>query len=100
MPKIRLTPEIIQGKANELTACMEDQRQIIRDITKLIDEVVADWAGKAQEKFIAAFNEAKPIYEKFADPDLTSFVDFLNSYAMTMENLDAGQGTKTPTVGA
>ncbi len=100
MPKIRLTPEILQGKANELTGCMEDQRQIINDIAKLIDEVVADWEGQAQKKFIAAFNEAKPIYDKFADPDLRVFVDFLNNYALTMETLDAGQGTKAPVVGA
>ena len=100
MPKIRLTPEILQGKANELIACKEDQRKVIEDIARLIDEVVADWAGKAQEKFIAAFNDARPIYEKFADPDLDGFIKFLNNYALTMETLDAGQGTKAPTVGA
>ena len=95
MPRIKLTPEILQGKADQLTGCMEDQRQIIRDITNLINEVVADWEGQAQKKFIADFEEARPVYEKFADPDLTRFVEFLKSYAMTMENLDAGQGTKS-----
>ena len=102
MPKIRLTPEALQTKANELTSCMEDQRKVISDIATLINEVVEDWKGKAQEAFKAAFDEAKPVYDKFADPDMTNFIQFLNNYAKTMETLDVGQSTKAGnlTVGA
>lgn len=89
MPKIRLTPDVLQQKAGEVNQCMEDQRQIISDIASLIDEVVADWEGEAQKGFIQAFENARPTYEKFA-PDLTNFSNFLTNYSQTMSYLDVG----------
>lgn len=100
MPKIRLTPETLQAKANELEACKDDQRQVIADVATLIHDVVGDWKGKAQEAFIARFDEVKPVYDQFADPDLTEFVHFLNNYAMTMETLDVGHATRAANLNA
>ena len=89
MPKIRLTSDVLKQRAGEVTQCMEDQQEIIRTVSRVIDEVVAEWEGEAQKGFISAFNEARPVYEKFA-PDLSNFADFLNNYANTMEYLDVG----------
>ena len=94
MPKIKLTPDTLREKAGELNVCMEDQRKVISDVASLINNLVSDWQGKAQEAFIAAFEDVKPIYDKFADPDMTSFIGFLNNYANTMEDLDVGHSTK------
>ncbi len=89
MPKIRLTSDVLKQRAGEVTKCMEDQQQIIKMVSNVIDEVVADWEGEAQKGFISAFNQARPIYEKFA-PDLSNFASFLTTYADTMEYLDVG----------
>lgn len=89
MPKIRLTPEALQQKANEVTQCQEDQRKVIDDVASLINDIVADWEGEAQKGFIAAFESVRPTYEKFA-PDLSAFASFLTNYSQTMEYLDVG----------
>jgi WXG100 family type VII secretion target len=89
MPKIRLTPDVLQAKANEVTQCQEEQRQIIADVANLIQDIVADWEGEAQKGFINAFEGARPTYEKFA-PDLRAFATFLTNYSQTMEYLDVG----------
>ena len=89
MPKIRLTPDVLQQKASEVTQCMDDQRQVIADVASLIEEVVADWEGEAQKGFINAFENVRPTYEKFA-PDLSNFANFLTNYSQTMEYLDVG----------
>ena len=81
MPKIRLTPEVLQQKANEVTQCQEDQRQVIADVANLINDIVADWEGEAQKGFIAAFENARPTYEN---------ATFLTNYSQTMEYLDVG----------
>ena len=91
MPKIRLSPEVLQAKANEVRQCQEEQREIINSVQGLIDNVVADWEGEAQKGFIQAFEAAKPAYEKFA-PDLEKFADFLTNYSQTMEYLDVAGG--------
>ena len=89
MPKIRLTPEVLQQNANEDTQSQDEQRQVIADVANLIQDIVADWEGEAQKGFIAAFENARPTYEKFA-PDLTAFAQFLMNYSQTMEYLDVG----------
>ena len=89
MPKIRLTSDVLQAKANELRQCQEEQKEIINSVQGVINDVVADWEGEAQKGFIQAFDAAKPAYEKFA-PDLEKFAEFLNNYAQTMEYLDVG----------
>ena len=89
MPKIRLTPDALQEKANQVKQCQEEQRQVISDVASLIDEIVSDWEGEAQKGFINAFENARPTYDKFV-PDLEAFSEFLTNYSQTMEYLDVG----------
>ncbi|MBQ7214902.1 MAG: WXG100 family type VII secretion target [Synergistaceae bacterium] len=89
MPRIRLTSDVLKQKAGEITQCMDDQKQVINDVAKLIEEIVSDWEGEAQKGFIATFENVKPTYEKFA-PDLSDFANFLTNYANTNEYLDVG----------
>ncbi len=89
MPKIRLTSDVLKQRAGEVNQCMEDQQEIIRKVAQVIADVVADWEGEAQKGFRSAFDEARPVYEKFA-PDLSNFSQFLTNYANTMEYLDVG----------
>lgn len=91
MPKILLTPDVLREKATELTQCQEDQQQVIRDVQGLIDDIVSDWEGEAQQKFRAAFERRKVDYDKFA-PDMSRFADFLKNYSETMEYLDIAGG--------
>lgn len=91
MPKIRLNSEALQAKAKEVEQYQQEQQEIISSVAKLVDEIVSDWQGKAQEAFIAAFEAARPTYEKFA-PDLSDFAHFLTNYAQTNEYLDVAGG--------
>ncbi|MBQ6981740.1 MAG: WXG100 family type VII secretion target [Synergistaceae bacterium] len=89
MPKIRLTSDVLKQKSGEVTQCMEEQQEIIRKVAQVISDIVAEWEGEAQKAFIQKFDEARPVYEKFA-PDLSNFANFLTNYAETMEYVDVG----------
>ena len=88
MPKIMLRPEVLRHRATEIVQCMDDQTQIVRDVSMLIEDIVADWHGEAQKAFVGAFENARPVYEKFA-PDLKNFEEFLRRYAAVMEYHDS-----------
>ena len=89
MPKIKLTPEVLLKASGDIAQCEVDQQNIIATVQRLIDDVVEDWEGQAQKKFISTWESSKPAYEQFA-PDMSKFSEFLNNYANTMEALDAG----------
>ena len=99
MPKITLTPDGLREEAGKVTQCMEEQRQVIDNVAKLINEIVSDWEGDAQKGFIEAFENARPTYEKFA-PDLSNFATFLNDYSNSMEFIDLGGGSRIRGAGA
>ncbi len=89
MPKMRLTPEALLKASADIAQCQADQENILSTVQGLIDEVVSEWEGQAQKKFINAWEEKKPAYQQFA-PDMSKFSEFLNNYANTMEAVDAG----------
>lgn len=89
MPRIRVNIDVLRQKANEFTECRNEQRQIIVDVANLIQDILLDWEGEAQTGFISAFETARPMYERFSG-DTSTFVNFLNNYAGTMEHLDVG----------
>ena len=88
MPKIMLRPEVLRHRASEIVQCMDEQAQIVRDVSALIEDIVADWEGETQKSFIRAFENVRPVYEKFA-PDMGNFEEFLRRYAAVMEYHDA-----------
>lgn len=89
MPRIRVNIDVLRQKANEFTECRNEQRQIIVDVANLIQDILLNWEGEAQTGFISAFETARPMYERFSG-DTSTFVNFLNNYAGTMEYLDVG----------
>ena len=89
MPKIKVNTDALRHKANDLMQCQDDQRQIINDVANLIEDIVSDWEGKAQEGFISAFENARPVYDQF-QVDMAQFASYLEGFASTMEYLDIG----------
>ena len=84
-----ITPDVLLKASGDIAKCQTDQQDIISTVQKLIDDVVGDWEGQAQKKFISMWESSKPAYEQFA-PDMSKFSEFLNNYANTMQALDAG----------
>lgn len=91
MPKIMLSPDSLRSASTTLTNCMNEQQEVINSVANLINEVVSDWEGDAQQGFIEAFERVRPVYESFA-PDLSDFAKFLNDYSNSMEYIDLGGG--------
>ena len=89
MPKMLITPEVLLKASGDIAQCQADQEDILSTVQGLIDEVVNEWEGQAQKKFISKWDEKKPAYQQFA-PDMSKFAEFLNNYANTMETLDNG----------
>ena len=89
MPKMVITPDVLLKAAGDIDQCEADQHDIISTVQSLIDNVVSEWEGQAQKKFMSMWENSKPAYEQFA-PDMSKFSEFLKNYANTMEALDNG----------
>ena len=87
MPKIKITHETIRSAARTINQCMDDQKQIIADVAKVVELLKDGWQGEAQLGFSAAFDSARPTYEKFGE-DLSKFSQFLELYSGKMEDVD------------
>ena len=90
MPKIRVYPDALRAKANELILLGEDQREVIRYVSVIMEDL-ADWEGEAQKAFMQAFANVKPVYERFS-VDIYKFANHLVNYANTMEYIDISAG--------
>ncbi|MBQ3653088.1 MAG: WXG100 family type VII secretion target [Synergistaceae bacterium] len=93
MAEIFLTPEVLTERAASLRNTQAEQQNVIAKIQSIIDEIVAGWEGKAQQAFMSSFENKKGTYEEFSI-DMSTFADFLQSYARTMEDVDTGEATR------
>ena len=86
MPRIRVYPDALRHKAYELRLVRDDQRQIMQDVSHIIEDLFG-WEGEAQKAFMKAFERVKSVYERFA-PDIDMFANYLENYSAKMEYID------------
>lgn len=87
MPLIRLTPEAVMDASGRVANCQAQQEEIINDISRLVNDILANWEGVQKQNFQTAFEARRGTYAEFA-VDLTNFANFLSSYADTLKSID------------
>lgn len=65
--QIRVTPEILQERANEYGTASNDITTIMNNLQRLQDTLRSEWEGDAFQGFDAQFNELKPKVQNFAE---------------------------------
>ncbi len=91
--RIKLTPEALRDGAQRLSQMKADNDDVINRIDGLINGLVAEWHGEAQEAFANSYANKKATFQQFS-LDMEAFVRFLNRYAETMEEQEKMQATK------
>ncbi len=77
MAKIRITPDELRSKAQEVRGKSQEHEAVIANITSLVNGLNAEWTGAAQDAYVAKFQEMQP---RFSD-----FLELLEAYAMNMD---------------
>lgn len=90
MAEIYITLETVRDASAKLDNAQKEQESALANVQKVVDDVLANWEGKAKEAFLAAFDAKKATYKEFGI-DMSSFSKFLTSYAQTMEDVDVGE---------
>ena len=93
MAEIYITPDVLRDASAKLASAQAEQENALSTIQGVVDEILANWEGKAKEAFIAAFDEKKGTYKEFGI-DMSQFSAFLTSYSNTMEDIDIGEGQR------
>ena len=93
MAEIYITPDVLRDASAKLASAQAEQENALSTIQGVVDEILANWEGKAKEAFMAAWEEKKGTYKEFG-VDMSQFSDFLRTYSNTMEDIDVGEGQK------
>ena len=62
---ILLTPETMISQANQIRSYTQQHKEAMRKLGNLVVSLDEVWQGNAQDEFVAEFQQAKPIFDKF-----------------------------------
>ncbi len=74
---IRIRPEELRNKAQQIRAKKEQEEMIISKIATIINSLNEQWTGAAQEAYVTKFQEMQPRFEHFTE--------MIEAYATNME---------------
>jgi WXG100 family type VII secretion target len=91
--QIRITPDQMRQRANEVQRNGQDYDQTISNMGNLINGLLTEWEGQASQKFDQQFKDLKPSFDAMSQlfADLTQQ---LNSTAQALEQLDQDIASK------
>lgn len=84
---ILLTPETMISQANQIRSYTQQHKEAMRELGNLVVSLDEVWQGNAQDEFVAEFQQAKPIFDKFQSA-LMEFSDRMEHVARKMEAAD------------
>lgn len=76
--KIAVSPELLRAKAKEVRNLKGEYEETMRRVRNLVYALDQIWSGESQKAFIQSFEEAQPVFTKFANG--------LENYAATMDS--------------
>lgn len=65
MPRIVVTPELLEEKAGQVSNIKTEYDQAIQKLTVLVNGLAEIWQGDAQKKFQTRFDGMKPKFTEF-----------------------------------
>lgn len=77
MAIIQVTPELLQGKANEVRSLKANHDETMAKLKNLIMALNEQWKGEAQDAFVAKYESMQSTF--------TNFSDMLEGYAKLMD---------------
>lgn len=90
MPRIKLTPEVLEEKSNLLTNTAQRNDDVISRLDMLINGLVSDWEGEAQTEFANSYRTKRESFESFTE-EMRVFAEFLAKFADIMRQEEKRQ---------
>lgn len=87
MAKIRITPENLRQQATTLRARKTDHANAYQAMKTLVNNLVQEWEGPAQQAFVDAFNGKEAEFKKF-EADIEAFAVLMDKSANSMEQTE------------
>ncbi len=84
---IKLTPELIREGASKLMNAKNNNESAIDKLNGIIDGLVSDWHGEAQDAFAASYARKKATFQSFS-VDLEHLIEALKKFADAMESME------------
>jgi len=78
MANIKITPELLKGKAGELRGLKGEHEAVMSRIGGLVNGLSDQWTGDAQTAFLQSYQGMQPTFQKF--------VEILEGYAKLMDH--------------
>ena len=87
MALIQVTPDMLRGKADELSKLREEHEATMNQIKSLVNGINDQWKGEAQQAYVDKFNSMEGTFNQFKEM-LESFANLMRSSANTIEQAD------------
>jgi len=87
MANIKITPEMLKGKSNELRGLKTEHEAVMARITNLVNSLGEQWSGDAQQAFQQSYQGMAPTFQKFVEI-LEGYSKLMDKAAQDMESTD------------
>ena len=85
--KIKLIPSSMRSSAASIRQFRNENDEVIRKLTNLVNSLSESWRGDAQDAFVSRFAGHKIIFDQFAAA-MDEYANYIEVFASDMENID------------
>jgi len=86
--QIRISPEVMRGRAAEYRTEGEKVNEVIGRLDTLLSNLQSEWEGEASNSYAARYQELKPAFTQ-AETLIGEIATALDTIANTLEQTDA-----------
>lgn len=90
---IKLTPALLKDGAAELLKAKADNENAISNLNAIVDGLISDWHGEAQDAFANSYARKKQTFQTFT-LDIEKLANALEKFAQVMEDQEKLQAGK------
>ena len=87
MSTIKITPDVLRGKANEVRSLRAQHDDVIKRMRSLVNGLSDSWLGQAQSAFVSQFESMQSTFSAFSEL-MESYAKKMDVAATTMQQTD------------
>lgn len=87
MAIIQVTPEMLQGKAQEVRGLKSNHDEVMAKLTNLIHALNEQWKGEAQTAFVQKYDSMQQEFKKFSEL-LEGYAKLMDTSAKELQSTD------------
>lgn len=87
MAIIQVTPELLEGKANEVMQLKGQHEEVISKLTNLVHGLNEQWKGEAQDAFVSKYDSMQSQFKNLSEI-LEGYSKLMTDYAKDMRQLE------------